>query len=106
MGNIQISFMEKSDIQESANVLSVAMLDAKPIPGTRQVVASFRKQGLEVRAGEAGHVHIQHQHVRCRFGRHALHLPAVAGFGDDTNIWLFVKHAHNASAHDRVVIGD
>ena len=29
MGNVQISFMEKSDIQESANVLSVAMLDAK-----------------------------------------------------------------------------
>ena len=27
MGNVQISFMEKSDIQESANVLSVAMLD-------------------------------------------------------------------------------
>jgi ribosomal protein S18 acetylase RimI-like enzyme len=27
MGNGQISFMEKSDIQESANVLSVAMLD-------------------------------------------------------------------------------
>jgi len=27
MGNFQISFMEKSDIQESASVLSVAMLD-------------------------------------------------------------------------------
>ena len=27
MGNVKISFMEKSDIQESANVLSVAMLD-------------------------------------------------------------------------------
>ena len=29
MSNYHISFMEKSDIQESANVLSVAMLDAK-----------------------------------------------------------------------------
>ena len=29
MGRFQISFMEKSDIQESATVLSVAMLDAK-----------------------------------------------------------------------------
>ncbi len=29
MGNVQISFMEKSDIHESANVLSIAMLDAK-----------------------------------------------------------------------------
>ena len=29
MGRFQISFVEKSDIQESANVLSVAMLDAK-----------------------------------------------------------------------------
>lgn len=28
MGNVQISFMEQSDIQESANVLSVAMLDS------------------------------------------------------------------------------
>lgn len=27
MGNVQISFMENSDIQESANVLSVAMVD-------------------------------------------------------------------------------
>ena len=27
MGNVQISFMEKSDIQESARVLSIAMLD-------------------------------------------------------------------------------
>ena len=27
MGNLQISFMEKSDIQESASVLSVAMLN-------------------------------------------------------------------------------
>lgn len=29
MGRFQISFMEKSDIQESVNVLSIAMLDAK-----------------------------------------------------------------------------
>ena len=27
MGTVQISFMENSDIQESANVLSVAMVD-------------------------------------------------------------------------------
>lgn len=29
MGNFQISFMEKSDIQESAKVLSIAMLNAQ-----------------------------------------------------------------------------
>ena len=39
MGNVQISFMEKSDIQESANVLSVAMVD-NPLH-----VAVFQGQG-------------------------------------------------------------